>query len=99
MAIAPEPYLSALTAVLDRAILFCRNYNWSPDFPHEHTADLMDAIHNIPAAIQDWQPWHADFLRDYLQTYESKWLPNGGLSLCQLFDETVAGRESPPHAS
>ena len=94
MAVAPEPYMSALTAVLTEAILCCRNHNWRPGFPHDHVADLMDAVHNIPAAIKDWQPWQADFLRKSLRTYEIKWSPNGGPTLSQSFDKIVAGAES-----
>jgi hypothetical protein len=52
----------------------------------------MDAIHNIPTLLQHWEMCNVEFLRTaFLQTYESKWRDRGGLPLCQLFDEAVAG--------
>jgi hypothetical protein len=90
MAVAPEPYLSACLAVLDRAIIHCRAASWSP----ERVADLMDAVHNIPWLIQNWERCDIDFLRtSFLQAYERKWLDKGGLALCRIFDDVVAGKE------
>src|SRR5262245_5837122 len=96
MAVAPEPYLSACLAVLDRAIITCRAGNWSADVPHEHTADLMDAVHTIPWLIRNRERCDVAFLRTaFLQAYEQKWLAQGGLALCKMFDDTVA--EQGPH--
>jgi hypothetical protein len=95
MALAPEPYLSACLVVLYRAILACRANSWSKQWPAEHVAELMDAIHNIPTFLQEWEKCDVEFLRTaFLQVYESKWRDRGGLPLCQMFDEAVA--ESPP---
>ena len=91
MALAPEPYLSACLAVLDRAIIYSRAWNGSAKFPNEHTADLMDAIHNIPSLLQNWEKCDVELLRTaFLKAYEQKWLARGGIALCQIFDDVVA---------
>jgi hypothetical protein len=56
MVVAPEPYLAAFQWVLHRAIISCRFGHWQWEFSSEHTAELMDAIHNIPTMIQNWVP-------------------------------------------
>ena len=92
MALAPEPYLSACLTVLHRAILACRANSWGNQWSAEHVADLMDAIHNIPTLLQEWETCDVEFLRTtFLQAYESKWRDRGGLLLCQIFDEAFAG--------
>jgi hypothetical protein len=59
-------------------------------------ADLMDAVHNIPWLLQNWEDCDIEFLRTaFLQVYEKKWLTKGGPALCQVFDQVVAGKEAP----
>jgi len=95
MAMAPEPYLSACLAVLHRAVLACRASSWGNQWSAEHVADLMDAIHNIPWLLQNWEQCDIEFLRTaFLQAYESKWGDHGGVPLCRIFDQAVA--ETPP---
>jgi len=90
MAIAPEPYLSACLAVLDRTILYCRAAGWSNALSAEHVADLMDAVHNIPGLLQNWERCDVALLRAILDEYEQKWLGTEGMALGQIIDE-VAG--------
>lgn len=94
MAVAPEPYFSAFHCLLYRAIISCRLGNWQNAFSPEHTADLMDAIHNIPLMLQDWEPDHLEFLRAALQDYERKWLAKGGIALCRILDDAVNDRSA-----
>jgi hypothetical protein len=92
MALAPEPYLSACLAVMHRAILDCRARHWGKSMSAEETADLMDAVHNLPWLIQNWERCEVEFLRrDFLQVYDRQWLTDGGFRLCELFDLIVAG--------
>jgi hypothetical protein len=94
MAVAPEPYLAACLAVLGRAIVFCRACSRGGEWSAEHFADLMDAIHNLPWWIENWEKCDVELLRrGFLQEYERKWLGRGGLALCQIFDEVVARKE------
>jgi hypothetical protein len=98
MALAPEPYLSACLAVLDRAIVACRAFNWSPAASNEHTADLMDAVHNLPWLLLNWERCDVELLRTaFLQPYEEKWQGRGGVALCQIFDKVVADGGSRPN--
>lgn len=91
MAVAPEPYLSACMAVLYRASIACRMWGWSGEVSAEHLADLMDAIHNIPDMVREWERCDVEFLRQFLLTYQQKWAGRGGLALCDIFDSIVAG--------
>jgi hypothetical protein len=94
MSVAPELYLSACLTVLYRATIACRVWGWSGQVSPEHLADLMDAIHNIPQLIREWERCDVELLRTaFLQVYEKKWLGRGGLPLCQIFDEIIAQGE------
>jgi hypothetical protein len=78
--------------ILYRASTACRVWGWSDGVSAEHLADLMDAIHNIPHLVQRWEGCDIDFLREaYLKPYEQKWSQRGGLALCKIFDDLVAG--------
>ncbi len=91
--VAPEPYLSACMEVLYRTAITCRMWGWSNNAPSEHLADLMDAIHNIPHLVQNWEGCDVKLLREgFLQPYQEKWRSSGGLPLCQIFDDVVANR-------
>jgi hypothetical protein len=78
--------------VLYRASITCRVWGWSGEVSAEHLADLMDAIHNIPHLVRDWERCEVEFLRQsFLLAYQQKWVGRGGLALCNIFDEVVAG--------
>lgn len=95
MAVAPEPYLSACMAVMQRATLTSRAWGWSGTVSAEHLADLMDAIHNIPQLVQHWELCDVEFLRtSFLQSYDRKWSGRGGLGLCELVDHLVDSQEA-----
>jgi len=96
MTVAPEPYHTACLEVMKRAILSCRMWGWSDDVDAAHLADLMDAIHNIPYLVQNWEFCDIEFLRSFFEEYEKKWLDKGGLTLCQIFDDHMAANENSP---
>jgi hypothetical protein len=82
--------------VLYRASITCRAWGWSGEVSGEHLADLMDAIHNIPELVQNWERCDVEFLRrSFLLPYQQKWSGRGGLALCDIFDQVVAGVKSP----
>jgi hypothetical protein len=97
--IAPEPYLSACLTVLQRSLLACRMWGWAGQTAAEHPvspahlADLMDALHNIPELLRDWERCDVELLRGMLGDYELKWRDHGGLALLQVFDGIVAGED------
>ena len=91
MAVAAEPYLSACMELLYRSTLLCRMWGWSGEVSAEHLSELMDAVHNVPALVQDWERCDLKLLRDVLGDYQAKWLRRGGLALLEIFDGIVAG--------
>jgi hypothetical protein len=81
-------------AVLYRASIACRMWGWSGEVSAEHLADLMDAIHNIPDLVQQWERCDVELLREsFLLPYQQKWAERGGLALCDIFDSIVVGAE------
>ena len=90
--IAPEPYLSACMTVVYRALLHARVMGLSGTVDAAHIADLMDAVHNIPGLVQKWDRCDIGLMRAYLKSYEEKWAKRGGLALCEIFDQQVAGK-------
>jgi hypothetical protein len=92
LALAPEPYLSACLATLREAVLGARFYSWRRSAPPEQIADLMDAIHNIPTLLQNWESCDVEWLRASLEAYDERWA-EGRSWLCAVFDRAIeAGR-------
>lgn len=90
--IAPEPYLSACMRVVYQALLHARLMGWSGTVDPEHLADLMDAVHNIPDLVQHWERCDIGLMRACLTDYERTWLARGGVTLCEIFDQALAGK-------
>jgi hypothetical protein len=89
--VAPEPYLSACMTVIYRAVLHARLLGYSGTVDAAHIADLMDAVHNIPDLVRNWERCDIEMLRVFLKDYEEKWASRGGVPLCEIFDQRVAG--------
>ena len=90
MAIAPEPQLSACLRVIYVASLDARVAGWSGDVNAERLADLMDAIHNIPSLILNWENCDEDLLKSMLLEYERKWQDEGPC-LRTIYEQGVSG--------
>lgn len=91
-AVAPEPYLSACMTVVYRALLHARRMGYSGTVDAAHIADLMDAVHNIPDLVQNWDRCDIELIRTYLKAYEEKWAARGGAALCEIFDQKIEGK-------
>jgi hypothetical protein len=63
--------------VIRHAILDARAAAWSGAVEKEWIADLMDAVHNIPGFINDWQRCDEGPLRDRLRHYDEQWASKG----------------------
>ena len=55
-----------------------------------HLADMMDAIHNIPNCMIDWERCDVETLRDdLLKIYDNKWSMISKFSMCEVFDTAL----------
>src|SRR4051794_4797691 len=88
MEFAPEPYRSACLATLRQAILGCRVLGWSKDAPPEQVAGLMDAVHNLPELMADWERCDVQRLRQDLMRYDRRWAGKP-VWLCKAFDTAL----------
>jgi hypothetical protein len=80
-----------------RAILHARMLGWgfpsagsSDNVQYEQIADLMDAIHNLPGLMQNWDQCDQNWLRETLKAYDDKRGPDGG-QLLRTYDLAVSG--------
>ncbi|SIO01352.1 hypothetical protein SAMN05444166_2038 [Singulisphaera sp. GP187] len=93
MVLAPEPYLSACLETIREAVLGTRQHCWGRSASPEQIADLMDAIHNIPVLLNNWERCDVEWLRAYLKAYDEKW-GEGQSWLCAVFDKVIeAGQD------
>jgi hypothetical protein len=94
MALAPEPYLSACLETVRFAVLAARIHCWGESASHEQLADLMDAIHNLPSFVLNWENCHVERLRDELRAYDKKWA-EGKSWLLDVFDRATEAERYP----
>ena len=100
MPIAPEPFRSACLEVIYQAALEARALAWGnlrlgkrlSRRRQEQVAALMDAIHNIPHLLNDWERCDQQWLRQSLLAYDEKWAATDGVRLSMVYDQTV-GRQ------
>ena len=75
MALAPEPILRAGSEVVYLACIHCRANALEGSTSREMVAELMDAIHDLPHALVNWEPHHsAEYIRNHLGCFDArKW--------------------------
>jgi len=73
--VAPEPYLSACLAVVERAISCAR----SAPAETEQVVAVMEAVHNIPYFVQHWEHCDEARLRSFLEHCDARF-PTGLLA-------------------
>lgn len=102
MSLAPDNQLLAALAVLKNVILGTRVVGWrlsederacTDPRAREHIrqiAALMDAVHNIPAMIRQWESskWHREHLLPRLEEHDREF----GTALAQLYVETLKAK-------
>ena len=83
MSLPPVPKLAACLEVLYRAAIEARMLGYeghahglSPE-RSDQLAALMDAVHNIPCLVLDWERCNESLLVDMLREYDERWC--GGL--------------------
>jgi hypothetical protein len=89
MSVAPEPYRTACLEVLHLAVVKARMIAFEDDFEREQLRDLMDAVHNIPRWLNDWQNCEQDELRWSLAHYDERWAFKGCPKLSTIYDEAI----------
>ena len=77
MALPPDPELRACLRVIYMASTAARIDGWQNNVNPERLADLMDAIHNIPFLILNWESCDQEMLKSCLLDYETKWRTEG----------------------
>jgi len=91
--LAPEPYHSACMSVIYSAAIYARVQGWQKSVDPDDIADLMDAIHNIPEHVQNWERCDVELLRkSFLGAYQEKWSSRGGPPLRDIFDDAVSAK-------
>lgn len=86
MAIAPDPDFRACLRVVYIALVDSRNAGWTGSVNAERLADLMDAIHNLPDLIQNWENCDEKLLKSTLMDYDRKWHREGP-SLLTIYEQ------------
>lgn len=94
MSLAPESHLAAALEVLYRALVNARVLGYQghesglPPTKCDQLADLMDAIHNIPHLLTDWERCDESLLRGMLDDYDKRW----NASLLATYEHVLAER-------
>lgn len=87
---APDTYMSACVQVIYQAAVYARGEANSGKIDARHIADLMDAIHNIPEHVENWERCNVELLRNaFLGSYQEKWASRGGPALLDIFDQVL----------
>ena len=89
MKLPPETELFACLEVMKHAILQARVWGWNGEVPAEQLADLMNAVHNMPGAILNWDAKQVEDIKRKLEDYERKWARTDGPCLRTHYEELV----------
>ncbi len=74
MSLAPEPILRAGNDTVSWACIFCRNQTLRDGTPTKMINDVMEAIHEVPRMLIDWDRHNLEQLRTHLACFPaSRW--------------------------
>lgn len=85
--LAPEPQLSACLRVLYLATIEARVIGWHKG-DYDKLAALMDAVHNIPLLMKEWERCDESLLLAMLKDYDETW----GGALRDEYERVIVGR-------
>jgi hypothetical protein len=89
MACPAEPKLGAYLEFLSRVVLHARKLGWD-GAPAAQVADLMDAVHNLPLLLPEWERFDPRwFRRDLEEVYDAKWGAKSGVTLAGMLDDAL----------
>ena len=87
---APEPVLRAALDVLGQACVFTRNATLSQDVSVKMINDLMEAVHDIPSQLSNWDDKRLETLRLHLRCFDSS-LYSDAPNFSDRFEMLLAG--------
>jgi hypothetical protein len=88
MSIAPEPILRAGNDTISWACIFCRNQTLHEGVAIRMLNDAMEAIHEIPRMLIDWERHDVDEVRMHLGCFPASRWP-GAPDLVAYFDQRL----------
>jgi hypothetical protein len=82
----PQTVLAAAFFTLHRALVYCRNVTLSPkEDRHKEVNEIIEAIHEVPDFLANWQLHDLKELRLHLSCFDStKWANSPNLT--RIFD-------------
>jgi hypothetical protein len=82
---APQTILAAALSTLHLALIYCRNITLSKEDRRKEVNEIMEAIHEVPDFLANWQLHDLKELRLHLSCFDSKkWI--GSPNLLKIFD-------------
>ena len=75
MAFPPEPVMKRYLTFMHFVLVTGRTMARRGDSP-EILADLIDAIHELPNLLSQWEFFNEETFLDILQKYDKKWPPD-----------------------
>ena len=88
MRLAPEPILRAGNETVSWACIFCRNQTLRDGAPTKMIDDAMEAIHEVPRMLVDWERHDLAEVRMHLATFPAANWP-GAPNLVSYFDQKL----------
>jgi hypothetical protein len=88
MSIAPEPILRAGNDTVSWACIFCRNQTLREGAPAKMLNDIMEAIHEVPRMLVDWDHHNLEEVRLHLGCFQAAHWP-GAPDLVKYFDRKL----------
>ncbi|HEY4415101.1 MAG TPA: hypothetical protein VGO57_05365 [Verrucomicrobiae bacterium] len=88
MTIAPEPILRAANETILWACIFCRNHTLQAGVSAKMVNELMEAVHEVPKMVVDWDRHDLAELRAHLRCFQASHWP-GAPDLAAYFDRKL----------
>jgi hypothetical protein len=88
MSIAPEPILRAGNDTVSWACIFCRNQSLASTVSAKMVNDVMEAIHEVPRMLVDWDSHNLAEVRMHLASFTASRWP-GAPDLVSYFDRKL----------
>lgn len=88
MSIAPEPILRAGNDTVSWACIFCHNQTLREGAPAKMLNDMMEAIHEVPRMLVDWDRHSLEEVKMHLRCFPAGRWP-GAPDLVSYFEQKL----------